>query len=36
LFVQSDDGSISAWYVKEPKRDDRRAPDIAEGDDESA
>ncbi len=36
LFVQSDDGSVSAWYVVEPKRDDRRAPDIAEGDDESA
>ena len=36
LFVQSDDGSVSAWYVVEPKRDDKRAPDIAEGDDESA
>jgi outer membrane protein assembly factor BamB len=36
LFVQSDDGSVSAWYVVEPKRDDRSAPDIAEGDDESA
>ena len=36
LYVQSDDGSISAWYVVEPKRDDRRAPDTAEGDDESA
>ena len=36
LFVQSDDGSVSAWYVVEPKRDDRRAPDIAEEDDEGA
>ena len=36
LFVQSDDGSVSAWYVVEPKRDDRRAPDTAEEDDESA
>ena len=36
LYVQSDDGSISAWYVVEPKRDDRRAPDIAEEDDEGA
>ena len=36
LFVQSDDGSVSAWYVVEPKRDEKRAPDIAEGDDESA
>ena len=36
LFVQSDDGSVSAWYVVEPKRDRRRAPDTAEGDDESA
>lgn len=36
LYVQSDDGSISAWYVVEPKLDDRRAPDTAEGDDESA
>ena len=36
LYVQSDDGSISAWYVVEPKRDDRRAPDTAEEDDESA
>ncbi|NCF24542.1 MAG: outer membrane protein assembly factor BamB [Gammaproteobacteria bacterium] len=36
LYVQSDDGSVSAWYVVEPKRDDRRAPDIAEEDDESA
>jgi outer membrane protein assembly factor BamB len=36
LFVQSDDGSVSAWYVVEPKRDDRRAPDTADEDDESA
>ena len=36
LYVQSDDGSVSAWYVVEPKKDDRRAPDIAEEDDESA
>ncbi len=36
LYVQSDDGSVSAWYIQEPERDERRAPDIAEGDDESA
>jgi outer membrane protein assembly factor BamB len=36
LYVQSDDGSVTAWYVVEPKRDDRRAPDIAEEDDEGA
>jgi outer membrane protein assembly factor BamB len=36
LYVQSDDGSVSAWYIVEPKRDDRRAPDIAEGEDEGA
>jgi outer membrane protein assembly factor BamB len=36
LIIQSDDGSVSAWHVVEPKRDDRRAPDVAEGDDESA
>jgi outer membrane protein assembly factor BamB len=36
LYVQSDDGSVSAWFIVEPKKDDRRAPDIAEGDDESA
>jgi outer membrane protein assembly factor BamB len=34
LFVQSDDGKISAWYIVEPKRDPRRAPDIADGEDE--
>jgi outer membrane protein assembly factor BamB len=32
LFVQSDDGTISAWVVKEPKQDKRRAPDTAEED----
>jgi outer membrane protein assembly factor BamB len=32
LFVQSDDGTISAWVVKEPKKDKRRAPDTAEED----
>lgn len=32
LYVQSDDGSISAWVVKEPKRDKRRAPDTADED----
>ena len=36
LYVQSDDGSVSAWYVREPKRDDDRAPDIAEEDEEGA
>jgi outer membrane protein assembly factor BamB len=36
LYVQTDDGSVSAWYVVEPKKDDRRAPDIADGDDEGA
>ena len=36
LFVQSDDGSVSAWYVVEPKRDKRRAPDIAESEEEGA
>ncbi len=36
LFLQSDDGSVSAWYVVEPKRDDRRAPDTAEEDDQGA
>jgi len=34
LYVQSDDGTISAWVVKEPKRKKRRAPDTA--DDEEA
>ncbi len=36
LYVQSDDGSVSAWIVVEPKRDKRRAPDIAESEDEGA
>lgn len=36
LFVQSDDGKVSAWVIVEPKRDPRRAPDIAESDDEGA
>ena len=30
LLVQSDDGTVSAWVVKEPKRPKDRAPDIAE------
>lgn len=34
LYVQSDDGTISAWVVKEPKQQKRRAPDTA--DDEEA
>ena len=34
LFVQSDDGKVSAWYIVEPKRDPRRAPDIADDEDE--
>ena len=33
LFVQSDDGKVSAWYIVEPKRDPGRAPDIADGED---
>ena len=32
LYVQSDDGTLSAWIVREPKRSRRRAPDIAEED----
>ncbi len=32
LYVQSDDGTISAWVVKEPKKDKRRVPDTAEED----
>ncbi|HSN51417.1 MAG TPA: outer membrane protein assembly factor BamB [Woeseiaceae bacterium] len=36
LFVQSDDGKVSAWVIVEPKRDPSRAPDIAESDDEGA
>ena len=32
LYVQSDDGTISAWVVKEPKQDKRRVPDTAEED----
>jgi outer membrane protein assembly factor BamB len=36
LFVRSDDGKVSAWTIVEPKREPRRAPDIAEGDDEGA
>ena len=31
LYVQSDDGTLSAWIVREPKRS-RRAPDTAEED----
>lgn len=34
LYVQGDDGTISAWVVKEPKQQKRRAPDTA--DDEEA
>ena len=34
LFAQSDDGSVSAWYIVEPKPDPRRAPDIADDEDE--
>jgi len=30
LYVQSDDGTISAWVVKEPKQKKRRAPDTAD------
>ena len=36
LYVQSDDGSVSAWIIVEPKPDPRRAPDIAESEDEGA
>ena len=36
LYVQSDDGTVSAWIVVEPKRDPRRAPDIAESEKEGA
>ncbi len=36
LFVQSDDGRLTAWYIVEPKRDERSAPDIAESDEEGA
>ncbi len=32
LYVQSDDGTLSAWIVREPKRSRRRAPDTAEED----
>jgi len=34
LYVQSDDGKVTAWYIVEPKRNERRAPDIAESDEE--
>ena len=30
LLVQSDDGTVSAWVVKEPKRRKNRAPDVAD------
>ena len=30
LLVQSDDGTVSAWVVKEPKQRKGRAPDVAE------
>ena len=36
LFVQSDDGKVSAWIIVEPEREPRRAPDIAESNDEGA
>jgi len=29
LYVQSDDGGLTAWFVPEPKREKGRAPDIA-------
>ncbi len=29
LYVQSDDGKVSAWIVQEPRKDKRRAPDTA-------
>ena len=29
LYVQSDDGKVSAWIVQEPRQDKRRAPDTA-------
>jgi outer membrane protein assembly factor BamB len=32
LYVQSDDGTLSAWIVREPKRSRRQAPDTAEED----
>jgi outer membrane protein assembly factor BamB len=32
LYVQSDDGTLSAWIVREPRRSRRRAPDTAEED----
>lgn len=32
LYVQSDDGTISAWAVREPRQKKRRAPDTAEED----
>lgn len=32
LYVQSDDGTLSAWIVREPKRSRRRAPDTADED----
>jgi outer membrane protein assembly factor BamB len=35
LFVQGDDGKVSAWIIVEPERKPRSAPDIAE-DDEGA
>ena len=34
LYVQSDDGKVTAWYIVEPEPDRRRAPDIADGDEE--
>ena len=30
LLVQSDDGTVSAWVVREPKQPKRRAPDTAD------
>lgn len=34
LYVQSDDGRVTAWYIEEPEPDKRRAPDIADSDQE--
>ena len=32
LLVQSDDGTVSAWVVKEPRKKKGRAPDVADED----
>lgn len=36
LYVQSDNGRVTAWIIVEPKREQRSAPDIAESDEEGA